>query len=92
VELEWDPKKAAENLRKHEVSFNEAATVFGDYLSVSVADPAHSSVEYRYIIVGTSTRGRALLVCYTERGGRTRLISARRLTASEKRDYEENQE
>ena len=92
MELEWDPKKAAENLRKHGVSFNEAATVYGDYLSVSVPDPAHSSVEYRYIIVGASTRGRALLVCYTGRGGRTRLISARRLTASEKRDYEENQE
>ena len=92
MEFEWDPKKAAENLRKHQVSFNEAATVFGDSLSVSVADPAHFSGEHRYIVVGASTQGRILLVCYTERGRRTRLISARRLTPSEKRAYEENQE
>ena len=62
MEFEWDPGKAAQNLRKHKVTFNEAATVFGDYLDITVADPDHSISERRYITVGTSGRGRLLLV------------------------------
>ncbi len=88
VEFEWDANKAAENLRKHKVSFIEAATVFGDFLGTTAADPAHSAGEQRYITVGLSSLGRLLMVAHAERGDRTRIISARTLTAKEKRAYE----
>jgi uncharacterized protein len=68
VEFEWDPKKAAENLAKHDVSFQEAATVFDDLLSITVPDPAHSFEENRFVIVGQSHRGRFLIVSHSERG------------------------
>jgi len=89
MEFEWDPSKAAANLRKHRVSFNEAATVFGDFLGITAADPDHSVDEHRYITVGFSDRGRLLMVAHAERGDRTRIISARTLTQSERRAYEE---
>jgi hypothetical protein len=92
VEFEWDANKAAENLRKHKVSFIEAATVFGDFLGITVADPAHSAGEQRYITVGLSNSGRVLMVAHAERGDRIRIISARTLTAKEKRAYENAQE
>jgi hypothetical protein len=92
VEFEWDAKKAAKNLRKHKVSFNEAATVFGDFLGTTAADPAHSVGEQRYITVGLSSSGRLLMVAHAERGDRTRIISARTLTAREKRAYENTEE
>ena len=92
MEFEWDPAKAAENLRKHKVSFNEAATVFGDFLGTTVADPDHTVDEHRYITVGLSNRGRLLMVAHAERGERIRIISARRLNPSERRAYEETQE
>jgi uncharacterized DUF497 family protein len=92
VEFEWDPAKAAENLRKHQVSFHEAATVFGDLLSITAADPDHSVEEHRYITVGRANRGRVLMVAHADRQARTRIISARRLTPSERRAYEETQE
>jgi len=92
VEFEWDARKAARNLRKHKVSFIEAASVFGDFFGTTVADPAHSADEERYITVGISSLGRALLVAHTEQDDRIRIISARTLTAKEKRAYENTQE
>ncbi|GAB4400371.1 MAG: BrnT family toxin [Anaerolineales bacterium] len=89
MEFEWDPQKAARNLAKHGVSFAEAATVFGDPLSVTVSDPDHSDEEDRFIIVGQSYRGRLLMVSFGERGDAVRIISARELTRAERRAYEE---
>ncbi len=89
MEFEWDPKKAAKNLRKHGVSFNEAATVFGDSLGTTVPDPDHSVAEDRYITVGMSNRRRLVMVAHTEREERSRIISARELTRAEKEAYEE---
>lgn len=89
MEFEWDPKKAAKNLRKHRVSFNEAATVFGDILGTTMPDPDHSLVEDRYITVGMSSRRRLVMVAHTERGERVRIISARELTQAEREAYEE---
>ena len=73
------------------VSFNEAATAFGDFLSVTVVDPDSSPNENRYITVGFSNRGRVLMVASVERGSRIRIISARTLTRTERRDYEVTQ-
>jgi uncharacterized DUF497 family protein len=92
VEFEWDANKAAENLRKHKVSFIEAATVFGDFLSITAPDPAHSAGEQRYVTVGFSNLRRLLMVAHAERGERIRITSARTLTANEKRAYENTQE
>ncbi len=89
MEFEWDPKKAAKNLRKHGVSFNEAATVFGDSLGTTVPDPDHSVAEDRYITVGMSNRRRLVMVAHTEREEWSRIISARELTRAEKEAYEE---
>ncbi len=89
VEFEWDPKKAAKNLRKHGVSFNEAATVFADSLGTTVPDPDHSLAEDRYITVGMSGRRRLVIVAHTERGERIRIINARELTRAERKAYEE---
>ena len=89
MEFEWDPKKAAKNLREHRVSFNEAATVFGDPLGTTVPDPDRSLAEDRYIIVGMSNRRRLVMVAHTERGERIRIISARELTRAEREAYEE---
>jgi uncharacterized DUF497 family protein len=89
VDFEWDPAKAALNVRKHRVPFPEATTVFGDPLGITVPDPDHSEEEDRYITVGRSIRGRPLMVAHTERGDRTRIISARELTRSEREAYEE---
>ena len=89
MELEWDPRKAAQNLRKHGVSFQEAATALRDPLSETVPDPAHSSEEDRYLTVGRSVRRRLLIVAHTERENRIRIISARELTRSEREAYEE---
>lgn len=88
MDFEWDPKKAAANLRKHGVSFYEAATVMMDGLSVTFPDPDHSQVEERYITIGTSSRQRLLMVAHTDRGDRVRLISARELTRAEREAYE----
>lgn len=89
MEFEWDPKKEAKNIRKHKVSFSEAATVFGDTLSTTVPDPDHSEEEDRYITIGLSQRHRLLMVAHTERGERIRIISARKLTLTEREAYEE---
>ena len=85
----WDPAKAATNLRKHGVSFQEAATVFEDALSATYFDPDHSTQESRYITVGVSRSGRRLIVAPTDRGESIRIISARKTTRREKKQYEE---
>jgi len=90
VEFEWDEEKAAANLSKHGVSFDEAKTVFDDLLYVDFYDPDHSYDEHRYIIIGESRQGRLLVVSYTERGDVTRLISAREVTPTEREAYEES--
>ena len=77
MNLEWDARKAHENLRKHGVSFEEAKTVFDDPVYVDFYDPDHSYNERRYIIIGQSQQGRLLIVSYTEREDVVRLISAR---------------
>ena len=89
MEFEWDPDKAARNLAKHGVSFHEAATVFGDPLAITYDDPEHSQFEDRFLTFGHSTSGRLLAVSHTDRGDKTRIISARQATRKEKRQYEQ---
>ncbi len=89
IEFEWDSNKARTNLRKHRVSFKEAATVFRDPISITVSDPDHSVEEERFIAIGLSTAGRLLIVGHTERGARIRIINARELTRAEREAYEE---
>ena len=86
--FEWQDDKARENLRKHRVSFEEAKTVFNDPLSITIADPKHSTEEDRYIDIGLSAKGQILVVVYTERGLNIRIISCRKATAAERRTYE----
>ncbi|MCC5658595.1 BrnT family toxin [Nostoc sp. XA010] len=89
MKFEWDENKAAINLLKHKVSFEEAKTVFNDPLYVDFYDPDHSDNEERYLIIGESSRGRLLIMSYTERGNSIRLISAREVTPSERKAYKE---
>jgi uncharacterized protein len=89
MEFEWNPDKAAINLSKHGISFQEAATVFDDSLSLTFPDSNHSIGENRYVIIGISSSGRLLVVSHTDREDRTRIISARTATRPEKRFYEE---
>ena len=91
MEFEWDAVKAASNLDKHGVSFAETMTVFGDPLEVTIPDPDHSLEEFRFVSMGRSEAGRILVVAYTEREGRVRLISARAATPTERRRYESGQ-
>jgi uncharacterized protein len=88
VQFEWDPAKASENLAKHSVDFAEAMTVFGDPFEVVIPDQDHSVGERRFLSLGLSSAGRLLVVAYTERQGRIRLINAREATASERKSYE----
>jgi len=88
--FEWDPAKAAGNLRKHGVSFEEALTVFRDSLARIHDDPDHSEVESREIIVGHSADERLLVVGFTERRNAIRIINARSASVRERHDYEEN--
>ena len=92
LRFEWDERKAATNLGKHKASFEEAQTVFFDPLACIFDDEWHSTDEPREIIVGHSYFNRLLLVCFMERApGLTRIISARRATKRERRDYEQGQ-
>ncbi len=75
MEFEWDPAKAAQNREKHDVTFEEAASVFADTLSVTASDPDHSGEEDRFVIVGQSARRRLLIVAFAERGERIRIIT-----------------
>lgn len=91
MKFEWDPQKANRNFKKHGVSFQEAASVLGDALSITHPDPDHSEREYWFITVGTSRLGRVLIVAHTDRGGNIRIISARKTTRQERRYYEEGE-
>ena len=86
-EFEWDPIKAASNLRDHGVSFEEASTVFADPLALTGYDPDHSHEEDRYITMGTSLEGRLLVLSHTDREDRVRIVSAREASRRERRDY-----
>ncbi len=86
---EWDPRKAKENLRKHGVSFEEAAAVFLDPLALTFPDPDHSDEEDREITIGITTKHRVVFVSQCQRGDRIRLISARKATRKERKQYEE---
>ena len=88
MEFEWDPKKSVENERKHNVTFEEASTVFGDRLAITFADPDHSKNEDRYLTFGLSMQNRLLVVSHTDRGEKTRIISARLMDRKERRIYE----
>lgn len=93
MNFEWDPGKAAQNRRKHGVSFREAATVFGDPLAMTYQDPDHSVEEQRFITIGMSSLGRLLIAAHADRGENIRIISARKTTLRERTDYEqENRE
>lgn len=89
MKFEWDTAKAASNVRKHGVSFDEAGSVLLDQLAVSGPDPDHSAGESRYITFGMSIYGRLLTVSHTYRPGAIRIISARRVTRAERKIYEE---
>lgn len=86
--FEWDARKAASNARKHKVAFEEAATIFGDPMALTFADPDHSEDESREVTIGHTSQGRLLFVSHCERAGRMRIISARRATRVERRQYE----
>ena len=88
MQFEWDRAKAAANLRKHRVSFQEASTVLQDPLSTSFPDAA-SEGEQRFVTIGISALGHLLVVAHTERGDTIRLISARRATRRERGFYEQ---
>jgi uncharacterized DUF497 family protein len=87
--FEWNAHKSGSNLAKHGVSFEEAATVFGDPVSITIPDPAHSQTETRFIILGRSHQGKLLVVIHTERGDNIRIISARHVGRRERKSYEE---
>jgi len=91
MQFAWDKRKAASNLKKHGVSFTEAATVFGDTLSLTFPDPDHSANEERFITIGMSRAGRVVLVAHTDRSGAIRIISARKATRAERNYCEENE-
>ncbi len=91
MRFSWDPRKADSNLRKHKIAFDEAITVFNDPLAFIFDDMEHSEDEHREIIIGFSTLSRLILVCFVERTEDTiRIISARRATKDEVKDYEKN--
>jgi uncharacterized DUF497 family protein len=89
VILEWDPGKAASNLKKHGVDFHEAGTVLDDPLSTTFPDPDHSLEEQRFLTIGSSLSGRILVVAHSDRGEAIRLISARPATPREREFYAE---
>lgn len=87
--FEWDEEKAKENLKKHKVGFDEGKTIFNDPISITIHDPQHSIGEYRYVDIGRSSKGRILVVVYTERGSNIRIINCRKANKSERKIYEE---
>jgi uncharacterized DUF497 family protein len=88
--FEWDEGKAKTNLKNHKVRFEEGATIFHDPFIATKLDPDHSEREQRYISIGLSTKNRLLVVSHTERGDKTRLVSCRKATPTERRIYEES--
>jgi uncharacterized DUF497 family protein len=92
VKFEWDPEKAARNLQSHGVSFEDAASVFGDPLAATIPDPDHSTDELRSITMGMTPSRRLLVVVSTDRADRIRIISARPATRVEQKKYEEGED
>jgi uncharacterized DUF497 family protein len=92
LQFEWDPRKAAANVAKHGVSFEDAATVFADPLGRFMTDPRHSSEEERLVLLGSSREERLLAVMFVDYGETIRIISARPATRRERRDYEEDED
>ena len=90
--FEWDPEKAKGNIETHGISFDEASTVFGDTLSLTIYDPLHSEQEDRFILIGNSHKNHLLVVVHIERGQNVRIISARKAAKKERKHYEENAE
>ena len=90
IEFEWDPVKSVSNVEKHGVTFDEALSVFRDPLAHIFVDPDHSVDEDREIIIGHSLEQRLLVICFTQRADRIRLITARSATRQERQDYEQN--
>jgi uncharacterized DUF497 family protein len=88
MEFEWDPNKAERNRRKHGISFEEAASVFDDWLAAIYEDPDHSVGEKRYLTIGASAKGRLLHIAFADRGKRIRIINARKVTNREREQYE----
>ena len=88
--FEWDPNKAKENVAIHGISFDEASTAFRDTLSLAIYDPLHSEEEDRLVLIGNSHKDRLLVVVHTERDDNIRLISARKASKKERKQYEEN--
>jgi uncharacterized DUF497 family protein len=89
MKIEWDPRKAKSNFRKHKVSFEEAATALSDPVAATGADPDHSITEDRHVTFGVSKRGRLLVVAHTEEAEAIRIISARTASKGERELYEE---
>lgn len=89
--FQWDKNKAKKNLKIHGVSFDEASTVFEDTLSLTIFDPLHSADEDRFILIGYSVQNRLLVIVHTERHGKIRIISARKATKHERKQYEKNE-
>jgi hypothetical protein len=90
MRFEWDPEKARSNLRKHKVSFEEAATALRDPMAATGCDPDHSVGEERFVTFGVSERGRLLVVAHTEENDILRIISARVASKGERKIYEED--
>jgi uncharacterized DUF497 family protein len=89
MEFEWDPKKAEKNFKKHGITFQEAATVFGDPLAITFQDPDHSMEEDRQLTFGQSLQRRLIVVSHIKSGERTRIINARLMGRNERVIYEE---
>jgi uncharacterized protein len=89
IVFEWDENKAQTNLHKHKISFKEAVTVFHDPLVATIPDPDHSDEEDRFIAIGYSNRNRLLVVSFTERDNKTRIINCRKAEPVEREIYEE---
>lgn len=91
LNFEWDEIKAKSNLAKHDISFEDSCSVFGDPMSVTIPDPAHSQAEARFIVLGSNHQGKLLVVVHTERGDNIRIISPRRASRRERKNYEKGQ-
>ncbi|MDQ6676944.1 MAG: BrnT family toxin [Acidobacteriota bacterium] len=89
MEFEWDSRKAVENLKKHGVLFEDAATVFLDPMAMTFLDPDHSEQEHREITLGYTMKGHLMFVSHCQRKGGIRIIGARPATPAERRQYEQ---
>lgn len=89
LQFEWDSKKAQANKRMHGITFEEASTIFADLLSITIPDPTHSIGEDRFITIGTSVKNKIIVVVHSDRDGIMRIISARKATRKEIRQYEQ---